>query len=99
MSARQPPQQSFASLLWETLRLGMRLLWTRTHNPVRPQLQRQQALAVLGLPPNATPKQIKQRYRRLAKQYHPDMGGDPRQMQRLIAAYELLTKEQSNRFH
>jgi curved DNA-binding protein CbpA len=58
-------------------------------------MQRQQALAVLGLPAHATPQQIKRRYRALAKRYHPDRGGDPRQMQRVIAAYEYLTKEQS----
>lgn len=95
MNTRQPPKQSIASLLWETLRLSVRLLWKSTANPVRPAVQRQQALAVLGLPPNATPHQIKQRYRALAKKYHPDMGGDPRQMQRLTAAYELLMKEQA----
>jgi len=81
-------------LLWETLRLGARLLWRSTTNPVRPALQRQQALAVLGLPSNATMSQIKKRYRKLAKQYHPDLGGDPRQMQRLVAAYEFLLKDQ-----
>ena len=81
-------------LLWETVRLSARLLWKSTANPVRPMLQRQQALAVLGLPANATIQQIKRRYRKLAKQYHPDLGGDPRQMQRLVAAYEFLMKEQ-----
>jgi curved DNA-binding protein CbpA len=60
-------------------------------------LQRQQALSILGLPPNATPQQIKRRYRVLAKRYHPDRGGDQQQMQRIIAAYEFLTKEQSSR--
>jgi len=94
MGSSQPPRQSMFSLLWETLRLSMRLLWKSSVNPLRPVLQRQQALAVLGLPPNATPQQIKRRYRALAKKYHPDMGGDPQQMQRLVAAYELLMKEQ-----
>lgn len=96
MSTSQPPRPSLASLLWDTLRLSVRLFWKSTVNPVRPVLQRQQALAVLGLPPNATPQQIKQRYRRLAKKHHPDMGGDPRQMQRLVAAYEFLMKESSS---
>ena len=90
----QPPR-SFASLLWNMLRLGVRSFWTSEANPARPLLQRQQALSVLGLPPNATPQQIKRRYRTLAKRYHPDRGGDQRQMQRIIAAYELLMKEQS----
>jgi curved DNA-binding protein CbpA len=73
----------------------LRSFWTSEANPARPLLQRQQALSVLGLPPNATPQQIKRRYRTLAKRYHPDRGGDQRQMQRIIAAYELLMKEQS----
>ena len=93
MSSRQPPRQSMTSLLWETLRLSVRLLWRSGLNPVRPVVKRQQALAVLGLPPDATQQQIKRRYRVLAKKYHPDMGGDARQMQRLIAAYEFLTRE------
>lgn len=88
--------RSFASLLWDILRVGARTLWQSTANPARPLIQRQQALAVLGLPPNATTQQIKRRYRALAKRYHPDRGGDPRQMQRIIAAYELLMKEQSS---
>lgn len=90
----QPPPNSFASLLWDILRLSFKALWEHRANPVRPMLARQQALNVLGLPPNATPKQIKHRYRTLAKQYHPDRGGDQRQMQRIIAAYELLMKDQ-----
>lgn len=89
----QPPRKSITSLLWDILRVGARTFWHSSVNPARPILQRQQALAVLGLPPNATPQQIKRRYRALAKRYHPDRGGDPRQMQRIIAAYESLTKE------
>ena len=94
MDTSQRPKQSMFDLLWETLRLSARLFWKSAVNPARPMLQRQQALAVLGLPANATIPQIKQRYRKLAKQYHPDLGGDPRQMQRLSAAYEFLMKEQ-----
>ena len=52
------------------------------------------ALAALGLSANATRQQIKRRYRELAKTHHPDRGGDPREMQRIIAAYELLMKDQ-----
>ena len=73
--------------------MGARALWGSRANPVRPLLERQQALAVLELPPNATRQQIKRRYRVLAKQHHPDRGGDPRQMQRIIAAYEVLMKD------
>ena|SRR6266581_8500857 len=95
MSSQPPPkQQSFASLLWVVLRMGAQALWGSLANPVRPLLERQQALNVLGLPPNATRQQIKRRYRALAKKHHPDKGGDQRQMQRIIAAYELLMKDQ-----
>ena len=87
------PPRSFTSLLWEVLRLSVKALWENSINPARPLLERQQALRVLGLPPNATPQQIKRRYRTLAKQHHPDRGGDRREMQRIIAAYEFLVKD------
>ncbi len=74
--------------------MSARALWGSRANPVRPILERQQALSVLGLPPNATRQQIKRRYRQLAKQNHPDRGGDPREMQRIIAAYTFLMKDQ-----
>ena len=96
MSSQPPPkQQSFASLLWEVLRLGAQTLLGTLASPVRPLFERQQALSVLGLPPNATRQQIKRRYRALAKKHHPDRGGDQHQMRRIIAAYELLMKDQS----
>lgn len=95
MSSRPP--RSIAELLWDMLRESMRTLWHSGSNPARSILQRQQALAVLGLPSNATPQQIKRRYRTLAKKHHPDCGGDPRQMQKIIAAYELLMKDQLKR--
>ena len=96
MSSQPPPkQQSFASLLWEVLRIGAQTLWGTLASPVRLLFERQQALAVLGLPPNATRQQIKHRYRALAKKHYPDRGGDQREMRRIIAAYELLMKDQT----
>jgi hypothetical protein len=84
--------KSFPYLLWDVLRISVRAFWHSDANPARALLLRQQALAALGLPPNATRQQIKRRYRELAKRYHPDRGGDQRQMQRIIAAYEYLVK-------
>ena len=95
MSSRPP--KSFASLFWNVLRLSARSLWQSNANPARVLVERQRALSVLGLPPNATPKQIKKRYRDLAKRHHPDLGGDQQQMQRIVAAYEYLMKEHSAR--
>ncbi|HYT35123.1 MAG TPA: J domain-containing protein [Ktedonobacteraceae bacterium] len=91
----QPPQKSFAALLWDVLRLSFKTLWENRANPARPLIERQQALNVLGLPPNATPQQIKRRYRTLAKRHHPDRGGDQQQMKRIIAAYEYLMRDQA----
>lgn len=93
MSSKPPPKTSnIASLLWDLVRLSARALWSSRANPVRPIVERQQALAVLGLPPDATRQEIKRRYRELAKKYHPDRGGDQKEMRRIIAAYQLLMK-------
>ena len=51
--------------------------------------------AILGVPPDATPAQIKKAYRKLARQHHPDTNpGDPEAAERFKAitqAYEVLT--------
>lgn len=88
------PPKSFVSLLWDVVRVSFRSFWQSDGNPARTIVQRQQALNVLGLPPTATAQQIKRRYRALAKRHHPDRGGDPRQMQKIIAAYEFLKDHQ-----
>lgn len=49
----------------------------------------------LGVPAGATPDEIKAAYRRLARQYHPDVNPDPgakEKFQQLSAAYQYLTK-------
>ncbi|MDD3857815.1 MAG: J domain-containing protein [Methanoculleus sp.] len=48
---------------------------------------------ILGLSPDAAPDEIRAAYRRLAKQYHPDINHDPDAGERFIAiqqAYETL---------
>jgi DnaJ-domain-containing protein 1 len=45
-------------------------------------------VAVLGLKRDATPKEIKSKYRELAKKNHPDKGGDPVKFAKIQQAYE-----------
>ena len=45
----------------------------------------------LGLLPDCTPAEIKQQYRILAHQHHPDRGGDEEQFKRIKLAYEILS--------
>lgn len=47
----------------------------------------------LGVPKSATPDQIKQAYRRLASQHHPDKGGDTAQFQEIQEAYATLSDD------
>ena len=49
---------------------------------------------ILGVSPGAPPDEIRAAYRRLAKQYHPDVNPDPDAQERFIAiqqAYETLS--------
>jgi hypothetical protein len=48
------------------------------------------AYAALHLLPSAPPEVINAAYRALAKQVHPDSGGDTAKMQEINAAYALL---------
>jgi len=50
--------------------------------------------AILGVPRNATPEQIKEAYRRLAKEYHPDKNPSPESEERfklINEAYQVLS--------
>lgn len=56
--------------------------------------KRDEALDVLQLPADASQAMIKQQYRRLASQHHPDKGGDSQQFIALRQAYETLCAAQ-----
>lgn len=45
---------------------------------------------LLGVPPLASADAIRQRYIQVAKQHHPDVGGDPAVFRRVKEAYEIL---------
>lgn len=48
----------------------------------------------LGVDRGASPDQIKQAYRRLASQHHPDKGGDKARFQEIQSAYDTLSNPQ-----
>lgn len=51
---------------------------------------------VLGVPPDAEMKEINQRYRQLAKVFHPDMqNGDTTAMKRLNEAYHQICQKKA----
>ena len=52
--------------------------------------QRDEALAVMELTPTASYPDIKQQYRRLAMQWHPDRGGNAAQFHKLEWAMSIL---------
>src|SRR4051794_31020510 len=47
--------------------------------------------AVLGVKPDASWDDIRSAYRRLAKAFHPDTGGDPRRMAEVNSAFQQLS--------
>ena len=53
----------------------------------------------LGVPRNAGPEEIKQAYRRLAGQHHPDRGGDTAKFQEIQAAYAVLSDPEQRAQH
>jgi len=47
--------------------------------------------SALGVPRNASQKEIKQAYRKLANKHHPDKGGDANHFQKISEAYDTLS--------
>lgn len=63
--------------------------WSALKSPADDCAQ-QQALQLLELDANASDKQIKQAWRRLAMRHHPDRGGDEETIKQLNQALSLL---------
>ena len=74
-----------------TLRLQVKRLEGRVR-----QLERQEQASgpdpssVLGLEQGATAEQVQEAFRRLARDHHPDFGGDPSRFRQLVEARDAL---------
>uniref|UniRef100_A0A7C2BY49 Molecular chaperone DnaJ n=1 Tax=Thermus islandicus TaxID=540988 RepID=A0A7C2BY49_9DEIN len=58
--------------------------------------------AILGVPRNATPEEIKRAYKRLARQYHPDVNKSPEAEERfkeINEAYAVLSDPEKRRLY
>ena len=56
----------------------------------------------LGVAPDASPRQLARAYRRLAKQYHPDLNTDPaasQRMRRINEAWHTVSRQLRNRHY
>jgi molecular chaperone DnaJ len=53
--------------------------------------------SVLGVNKNASEDEIKKAYRQLARETHPDKGGDKEQFQKIQEAYEVLSNSEKRR--
>lgn len=57
---------------------------------IQGNLSYQQALTLFDLEPSFSPQTLKQRYRQLRQQTHPDKGGNASDFQQVLEAYEIL---------
>ena len=55
--------------------------------------------AVLGLSRNAETDEIRSTYKKLAKEHHPDKGGDPEKFKEISQAHEILSDDEKRRMY
>lgn len=67
-------------------------LLNQFYKGIRNPRDEKKALDLLKLPQNASEQDIKQQYRKLARQAHPDKGGSAEAFIELRQAFELLTQ-------
>jgi len=82
---RESPKAAFAAFFY-----GVYFQYYRESGLVPQDLHDPRLLSLLDLPPDAGIQDIKNRFRQLAKEHHPDHGGDSRRFIELIDTYEKL---------
>lgn len=55
-----------------------------------------EAFRILGLPSTCTNQELRERFRELAQEAHPDLGGTPGELAQLTNAYEVATATKSS---
>ncbi|WP_216824995.1 J domain-containing protein [Agarilytica rhodophyticola] len=80
---------NFFSATSDNVKQLLEQFWTRYQQV----MDRQPALAVLGLDSSASMEKIRQRYRELAACYHPDKGGEADKFIEIRRAYESLKSQ------
>jgi curved DNA-binding protein CbpA len=58
-------------------------------------MTREEALALLGLPSGATDTDVRERFRELAKEFHPDRGGSQKALAQLVEARAVCSERQA----
>lgn len=78
----------------DLIREMLKSFWHKYNNYIgetSPAVGREQALQVFGLESDATPRDIRKRWRKLALQYHPDRaGGDAAKFKQACRAWQTL---------
>ncbi|KAF6001347.1 hypothetical protein F1559_003578 [Cyanidiococcus yangmingshanensis] len=90
LACRRPTRQPIQAFQWRPSR-GERWMSATAVAASRDPYQ------VLGVSRNATLAEIKKAYYRLAKEHHPDSGGDKAKFAEINAAYELLSDEKKRK--
>ncbi len=89
---KPPPKPPPRPPGWEAWK---RLHGNRIHKPnpnTKEELAEQADYRILELKPGASRDDVKRAFNRLAKEFHPDVGGDREIFQAMLGAYRRLSK-------
>jgi len=89
---RSQPEQAESDMLARAIEISLLDFALQLHDARQPA-PAEDPRRVLGLPPHAAAAEVRQAYRRLALQSHPDRGGTPAAFLRLQRAYRTLMEE------